>query len=86
LSAFNISSRALYFKKIFLPHYFIYKICGVQYQQNNFIKIKPFINVNLLKRINIRNSYKLTVKNLNKRIVRKKLYLRKFQYKIKLYD
>lgn len=86
LLTFNIPPRTLYFKKLFLPHYFIYKICDVQYRQTSFLKIKPFISINLLKRINIRNSYKLTIKNLNTRISRKTLHLKKFQYKVKLYD
>ena len=54
-------------KRIFLPQYCIYKIYLEDFMNKNFIKIVPFIQIKLLKRINLRNSYKINF--LNKMIV-----------------
>jgi len=46
-------------QKIFLPQYFIYKIDLSNFLNKNYLKIIPFIQIKLLKRLNIRHSYKI---------------------------
>jgi len=69
-----------YIKKIFLPQYCIYKIHLEDFFLKNLLKIIPFIHVKVLKRLNLRNSYK--IKFLNKSKIK---YLKSFKYKIFLY-
>jgi hypothetical protein len=66
-----------YLKRIFLPQYCIYKIFLEDLLKKNYIKIMPFIYLKLLKRINLRNSYKIKFLQLNKLI-----NLKNFKYKI----
>jgi hypothetical protein len=66
-------------KRIILPQYCIYKISLENYLEKNYIKIIPFIQVKLLKRINIRNSYKISFLNKSKF-----LHLNTFKYKISI--
>jgi hypothetical protein len=67
------------FKKFFLPQYCIYKIFLEEYLKNNYIKIIPFINLKFLKRLNLRNSYKIKFLQINKlknlKIFKYKIYL-----------
>jgi len=51
--------KKIILQKIFLPQYCIYKININNYINRNFIKIIPFIELKLLKRLNIRGSYKI---------------------------
>ena len=66
-------------KRIFLPQYCIYKIYLEDFMNKNFIKIVPFIQIKLLKRINLRNSYKINFLNKTKLV-----NLEIFKYKIYL--
>ena len=66
-------------RRIFLPQYCIYKIYLEDYLQRNYIKIIPFIQIKLLKRINLRNSYKISFLNKSKLV-----HLDIFKYKIHL--
>lgn len=66
-----------YLKRIFLPQYCIYKIFLEDFLKKNYIKIIPFIYLKLLKRINLRNSYKIKFLQLNKL-----MNLKIFKYKI----
>lgn len=66
-----------YLKRIFLPQYCIYKIFLEDFLNKNYIKIMPFIYLKLLKRINLRNSYKIKFLQINKLI-----NLKIFKYKI----
>jgi hypothetical protein len=64
-------------KRIILPQYCIYKISLENYLQKNYIKIIPFIQIKLLKRINLRNSYKVSFLNKSKFV-----HLDTFKYRI----
>jgi len=61
----NIFLKNIFFKnifiiqKIFLPQYCMYKIELNNYLIQFYIKIIPFIQIKLLKRMNIRHSYKI---------------------------
>lgn len=72
------------FKKILIPQYFIYKICNAPFWQVKYLKIKPYINYDFLKRINIRNSYKLNIINKYKRNLKKRIDLPRLIYRIKI--
>lgn len=67
------------FKRIFLPQYCIYKIYLEEFLLKNYIKVIPFIHVKMLKRLNLRNSYRVSFLNKSKLI-----YLDIFKYKISL--
>lgn len=54
------------FKRFFLPQYCIYKIFLEDFLKNNYIKIIPFIHFKFLKRLNLRNSYKIKYLQINK--------------------
>lgn len=71
------------FKKIVIPHYFVYKISNPLFWQIKYLKIKPFIDYNFLKKINIRNSYKLNILNKEKKGLKKKINLKRIKYKIR---
>jgi hypothetical protein len=73
----NIQGIYKFLKKIFLPQYCIYKIFLEDYLNSNYIKIIPFINLKILKRINLRNSYKLKFLQKNRF-----LNLKNFKFKI----
>jgi hypothetical protein len=66
-------------KRIFLPQYCIYKIHLEDYLEKNYIKIIPFIQIKLLKRLNLRNSYKINFLNKSKfadlKIFKYRIYL-----------
>jgi hypothetical protein len=64
-------------KNIFLPQYCKYKIYLEDYLKKNFIKIVPFIQLKYLKRLNLRNSYKINFLNKSKLI-----NIKIFKYKI----
>ena len=68
-----------YLRRIFLPQYCVYKIYLEDYLKKNYIKIIPFIQIKLLKRINLRNSYKISFLNKSKLV-----HLDIFKYKISL--
>ena len=67
-------------RKIFLPQYCKYKIYLEEYWKRNYIKIVPFIQLKYLKRLNLRNSYKINFLNKSKLT-----NLKIFKYKIFLY-
>ena len=66
-------------KRIFLPQYCIYKIYLEDYLRKNYIKIIPFIHVKMLKRLNLRNSYRVSFLNKSKLVD-----LDIFKYKISM--
>jgi hypothetical protein len=68
------------FKRIILPQFCVYKIYLDNFVYTKYLKIKPYINYIFLKRMNIRNSYKLRF------IIRKNIRLKskKIKYKINL--
>ncbi len=66
----KINKSKFIIKKIFLPHYLIYKLNN-NVLSNNGIQIIPILNIKYLKRINIRKSYKLS-------------FFNKIKYKLKL--
>lgn len=76
---FDINKVNRYLKRIFLPQYCVYKIYLEDYLKKNYIKIIPFIQIKLLKRINLRNSYKISFLNKSKLV-----HLDIFKYKIYL--
>jgi len=75
----NLNNINKNLKRFFLPQYCLYKIFLEDILTNNFIKIIPFIHLKLLKRINLRNSYKIKIFKLNKlknlKIFKYKIYL-----------
>lgn len=75
----NVNKVSKYLKRIFLPQYCVYKIYLEDYLKKNYIKIIPFIQIKLLKRINLRNSYKISFLNKSKLV-----HLDVFKYKIYL--
>jgi hypothetical protein len=79
LIKFNKNGININFKRFFLPQYCIYKIFLEDYLKNNYIKIIPFINLKFIKRLNLRNSYKIKFLQINKF-----KNLKIFKYKINL--
>jgi hypothetical protein len=79
LISVNLTGIKKILKNIFLPQYCLYKIFLENFLNNNYIKIIPFINLKLLKRVNLRNSYKLKFLQKNKifklKIFKYKIYL-----------
>ena len=63
---------------IILPQYCVYKVCLENYLNTKYIKIIPFIDKKILKRINIRSSYKISF------LKKKNFKLKNFYYKILL--
>jgi len=55
-------NKSLIIEKIFLPTHCIYQINLNDYLNKNNIKIIPFISIKLLKRLNIRHSYKINLR------------------------
>ena len=76
----NKKKISKYLKKIFLPQYCKYKIYLEDYFKKDVVKIVPFIQLKYLKRINLRNSYKISFLNKSKLI-----NIKIFKYKIFLY-
>lgn len=70
------------FKKILIPQYFLYKIHVPNFWHINYLKIKPYIDFNFLKKLNIRNSYKLNIINKEKKLAKKWVKLKKIKYHI----
>jgi len=68
----------LKWRLILLPQFFLYKMDLENCFSANYIKIKPYINFRLFKKINIRSSYK--IKNAKKKILK----IKKLKYKIYL--
>jgi hypothetical protein len=75
----NLNNINKNFKRFFLPQYCLYKIFLENILTNNYIKIIPFIHLKFLKRINLRNSYKIKIFKINKlknlKIFKYKIYL-----------
>ena len=53
-------------RRIFLPQYCLYKIYLEDFFKKDNLKIVPFIQLKWLKRINLRNSYKINILNKSK--------------------
>jgi hypothetical protein len=79
----NLKAITTNFKKILIPHYFLYKIHAPSFWHINYLKIKPYIDFNFLKKLNIRNSYKLNIINKSKKLLKKKVNLKRIKYHIK---
>jgi hypothetical protein len=67
------------FKRFFLPQYCLYKIFLEDFLKTNYIKIMPFIHLKFLKRLNLRNSYRIKFLQISKF-----KNLKIFKYKINL--